>query len=482
MNTDRLWLALLLLILACVYGAELATLRDGHDWGGDFSLYIMHAGNVARGQPYAATPFVYNPAAPYHSPRAYPPVYPVLLAPAYAAYGVNYTAFKAVTCLFLPLACLVLYWIAREDLPRGWSAAVAAIAVLNPVFISFRDAVLPDVPYMFFSLLALWVSGRFHSTGRTLWWIAFAGAAWLAYGTRSNGIVLLPAFVLAALWKRPRPVAAAAGVVVTFLVLALAASRWASYSNQSYLSLLNWSPGIFLDNAVEYARSFAFTWANGYFRPAQYLVFAASLPLAAAGVWRRLKGGLETLELYFVFYLGLLIVWPTANGIRYLLPLLPIYMLYTALGLDFSLHAWLPGRSPRLRYAILAALVAVVLAGYASRYTTLPRGPIRDGVLQPEFTALASYIKSQTGPGDLCVFWNPRVLALATGHPAMTYANARPDAGWSSFRLLDAKYIITSSFYPDDKNILKPAVASHPGEVTLVYSNSQYSMYSLSRP
>ena len=482
MNTNRRWLVSLLLLLAFVYGAEISTFRDGHDWGGDFSLYVMHAGNIARGQPYAATPFVYNPAAPYHSPRAYPPVYPMLLAPAYAAYGVNYTAFKAVTCLFFPLACLVLYWIAREDLTPPWSFAVAAVAALNPVFFSFRDIVLPDVPYMFFSLLALWVSGRFHKTGRTLWWIAFAGAAWLAYGTRSNGIVLLPAFLIAVLWKRPRPLAAASGVVVIFFLFAFTASRWASYSNQSYIGLLVWSPRIFLDNAVEYARSFAFTWANGYFRPAQYLVFAVTLPLAAAGVCRRLRGGLRTLELYFAFYLGLLIIWPTANGIRYLLPLLPVYILYIAMGLDLALEAWLSHRSLRLRLAVPASLAAAILAGYAARYTTLPRGPIRDGILQPEFIALASYIKTQTRPGDLCVFWNPRVLALSTGHPAMMYANASPDAGWSSFRRLDAKYIITSSFYPDDTAILKPAVASHPGEVSLVYSNSQYSIYSLRRP
>ena len=32
----------------------LATIREGHAWGDDFSMYIRHAQNIARGEPYAA--------------------------------------------------------------------------------------------------------------------------------------------------------------------------------------------------------------------------------------------------------------------------------------------------------------------------------------------------------------------------------------------------------------------------------------------
>ena len=42
----------------------LATIRDGHDWGDDFSMYIRHAQNLARGEPYAETGYIYNPQNP----------------------------------------------------------------------------------------------------------------------------------------------------------------------------------------------------------------------------------------------------------------------------------------------------------------------------------------------------------------------------------------------------------------------------------
>jgi len=46
------------------------TIRPGHHWGGDFSLYIAHAINVATGQPYADTGVVYNPCNPCLSPKS----------------------------------------------------------------------------------------------------------------------------------------------------------------------------------------------------------------------------------------------------------------------------------------------------------------------------------------------------------------------------------------------------------------------------
>src|SRR5438093_11141663 len=64
----------------------LATIREGHDWGDDFSLYIRHAQNIARGAPYAETGYIYNAQNPGIGPRIYPPGFPVLLAPVVGIY------------------------------------------------------------------------------------------------------------------------------------------------------------------------------------------------------------------------------------------------------------------------------------------------------------------------------------------------------------------------------------------------------------
>ena len=59
----------------------LSTIREGHDWGDDFSQYILHAENLASGAPYAPTRYLYNPDDPVTGPQQYPPGFPIALAP-----------------------------------------------------------------------------------------------------------------------------------------------------------------------------------------------------------------------------------------------------------------------------------------------------------------------------------------------------------------------------------------------------------------
>ena len=86
-----------LLLAVLLGGSYYATLRPGQDWGGDFSQYINHARNIASGRPYLETRYVVTfPEAAVHMPASYPPVFPLLLAPFYARFGLNYSALKTV--------------------------------------------------------------------------------------------------------------------------------------------------------------------------------------------------------------------------------------------------------------------------------------------------------------------------------------------------------------------------------------------------
>jgi hypothetical protein len=47
-------------IILAVGGFFLATIREGHGWGDDFSLYILHARNIAEGISYQQTGYIYG--------------------------------------------------------------------------------------------------------------------------------------------------------------------------------------------------------------------------------------------------------------------------------------------------------------------------------------------------------------------------------------------------------------------------------------
>jgi hypothetical protein len=123
----RVWAPVALLAILASVALQVFTLSDGHGWGGDFALYVLHARNLAEGHAYADTGYVVNPLNRPHSPSSYPPVYPSLLASLYAKWGLNYTPFKAFNALCLAVGLWFLYQLSLSaGAPRMTSPCGAA--------------------------------------------------------------------------------------------------------------------------------------------------------------------------------------------------------------------------------------------------------------------------------------------------------------------------------------------------------------------
>ena len=63
MRTSLIARNLVWIVIAAVGVGYLATLRDGHDWGDDFSLYIHQAKLIAEGRLAEDIGYRYNPAS-----------------------------------------------------------------------------------------------------------------------------------------------------------------------------------------------------------------------------------------------------------------------------------------------------------------------------------------------------------------------------------------------------------------------------------
>ena len=60
-KTKILIIAIIIIMTGLFY---LLTIREGHNWGGDFSAYIHHAKNIAEGSNYKDIGYIYNPFRP----------------------------------------------------------------------------------------------------------------------------------------------------------------------------------------------------------------------------------------------------------------------------------------------------------------------------------------------------------------------------------------------------------------------------------
>ena len=97
------------------------TIREGHNWNGDFAQFVHHAKNISEGNSYQEIHYIINPYN-WLSPINYSPVFPALLAPIYFLFGLNLTAMKLMMIAFFATSLIVI----RFDFPllmfvvRGW--------------------------------------------------------------------------------------------------------------------------------------------------------------------------------------------------------------------------------------------------------------------------------------------------------------------------------------------------------------------------
>jgi len=175
-------------IIAVIGVFHSLTIRDGHDWGGDFSMYIHHAKNIVDGIAYADTGYIDNPAHSI-SPPSYPPAFPYLLSLVYRWRGLDLAAMK----LGLIGVFLASLWMIFLTLRRLLNARTAAITVaitgLNPYFWSFKEHILSDIPFLLFTFTSLYFLVRAdqsdHFSGHQLLSALLAGVMILiAFETR----------------------------------------------------------------------------------------------------------------------------------------------------------------------------------------------------------------------------------------------------------------------------------------------------------
>jgi 4-amino-4-deoxy-L-arabinose transferase-like glycosyltransferase len=465
--------------------AHLATLRDGQDWGDDFGLYVAHARNIAEGRPYDDTGYIYNPQNAIVSPRSYPPVFPLMLAPVYRLRGLDLTAMKEFGVLLFMATLGVLAVIFRKHLPFPYTLACLVMFAVNPYVWQYKDRLLSEIPFMFLAYLALLLTEKATeadgSRVRALVWGLAAGlTAYLAFGTRTVGVLLIPSVLGVELLRRRRLGLASLAILAAFAA-GVGVQKYLLPSNgsASYLDQLVFDPLRFARIGLSLVKGMGMFLENGYSRMGCAVLYGCLLLLAGTGYAARFRKGPTVYELFSAFNFLLLTAWPPAeSNPRFLLPLLPLFFLYIGEGLSL-LHQRFP--RPANALAVLAALS--VLVSNVGLYTRLDFGPVRDGVSTPESLALFNWIRTRTDAEDAFLFQKPKAIALYTRRAAM--AHHRPADDEQMWQLLKSKgitHIIVCQSSPtqvfqSSRKILEPFIERNAERFEQVYANSGFRVY-----
>lgn len=493
------------------------TLNKGQDWGADYTVYLAQAISFATGH-------VENINIVWG--------YGAMLIPVYLLVGFDRVDFSSIIYYKIPdVICLgllvfVLFLFFSKRFKPMYAAALTAMFGLAPLFVSYTNIILTNIPHMLFTMLALICLYKMFQTRSLAKQIIFAVLGGILIGIsdliRVNGIVMILTLACAhivciASWllrnkrffgglleRMPlRHIAVHAIPYIVYFVfiqvvnhivfsggagigaewggLTAGAETMASMlsGNGLHHITLAW----FFDS-VRYNFSLLADYLTGLspFGMLYGQVLYLFVPLVLVGIIRSFRK--ELLSVIFFFgTLMMLCVIVYRQGIRYLFPILPMLVLFFAVGVQsFFTAAGVSFQKPELAKKVLrtgAALLCVTFAigaGY-NAVTNMQNGREFDLYSYSEDAKdIYRYIRNETDPNSTIVFVKPPVIKLNTERSAINSIPAE---------ISNNTYLLITSEGPREHQMTDAeeygsirAIELATGDtLQLVYENPRFDLY-----
>ena len=295
-----------------------------------------------------------------------------------------------------------------------------------------------------------------------------------AYLIRPFGIAFLVAVAGVEILRKRRITPFLIATAATFVPLMLV-NNFLFHSDGAYSSQFTFSPSAIVHHAIDYAKYFSYAFANPLSNLYRYALWAATLIPVVFGIVKRVRVGLGLTELYVFTLLAVDSVYWVSNP-RYLMPIMPIYLVYMFEGFQAIVERF----PQRLALPLKAAAAALLLfAPGANAFLDRP-DPKDTLVTAPMYEGLCAAVRQQTERNALLIFWNPRVLAFSTARHASGWpAEGKPEDMMRYLARVHPSYIVVDKNHPDDQQFLIPDLAASPLSATILYENSEFRLLRL---
>jgi hypothetical protein len=207
----------------------------------------------------------------------------------------------------------------------------------------------------------------------------------------------------------------------------------------------------------------------------QKIIFLMAFLVILLGYYLRVKRNRSVIELFFAVYTATLLAWSSIQGFRLLLPIIPLVFLYAIEAMVFFLK-W--KKLDALRNALYIAVILAAAGGYFIAYRRILPRP--ESAMERETTQeLFNYVRTETAPDEVFVFFKPRVLALFTGRSALALAvpgiNVDPIERMREFGV--DRIIVRKGHNDEAQPEQIELINEHPENFTLTYSSIEFSVY-----
>ncbi len=470
---------IILIIIFCTGLFSVLTMNGTHPWGDDFAMYLMHADNIANGETYNETGFIYNYLAPTYAPQSYPPGFPLLLAPFETLFKDSYFAYKAYILFYFLLFLWLIYYYFKDKVSKVSVIAIVAIIAFCPFIFQFRDNILADIPGAVVLFASLIVFERAIAKNEIASWLITGCLFYLSFSIRSTAIVLIPMAGAHLLIKRPEGWLRYGYSLLVFVLLHFV-TGWIFKQDSNYLTMFSasyvgvstkdilWRWNYFIGMYYnELKQLFIYNYHNLFVND---VVVKLGQALFIIGLLIALWKKHAYNEMLIIFYTALILIWPGYQGMRYFLPILPFYFYYMAYGLEQI-------KKPAVRVFLQTVFAVFTLATLVSYYTNISYKPLTSGVTGKESAALFNYIENNISDTSIIMSAKPRAISLIANRSGIVF----PDPDFSDkleycIQANSVDYLVLNTFtaYPNyAQQIVKADTFYYP----CLFKNTEWAVY-----
>ena len=415
----------LIIILLTNLALGASVLTRGHEWGDDFASYIMQAQSILNGN---TNEFIdHNTFTIFESsvqigPVAYPWGYPLALTPILALKGVHALALKLPGLFFFAGFLVCLYLLIETRFTRIESLLLVSLFAFNPTLVRFFDYITSDIPFLFTSVLVLLLITKPAKKHGVRSQIYLGVVIFIAFFFRTTGIILLAAFLVYQALRFFRERDKQKSIILnTIIVVAAFAILWVISSiifpngQGSYFQQL---AGFTFETLQENIHNCFYIFVQFFgSNPAWTFIYYVLVLFFLVGAWIQ-RNTDQILIIFFELYLATMLIWPEWQGIRFIFPLLPIFIYFAFQGIKTTIELlpekYLPAGKV-INFTFWLVLAGIFLFNSGSQaYATLKDGRKINGPFDSFSREMYEFIKTETPPESVIVFFKPRALRLFT--------------------------------------------------------------------
>ena len=475
-KTNLLWPLLtfcLLLPLAFI------NIKNSHDWGDDFAMYLTEAKNIVQHKDPGQNGFIINPNA-MMGPQSYPIGFPLILAPVIKWYGVNFYALNKYQSLLLIGALFFGFLFLYKNFSGLSSLLMTLVIAYNPLILSFKTEILSDIPFWCAVNVVLYLTySRKHGAG----WMLFSGALiGFCIHVRSVGFAVLISFLLYHLlhdlsnrrpdWKKYLLFSVAFAGVFSSLKLLFPLNSSYTYFEGDVLTTSANHLSYNLESICNFFKSPGLT--DYYFITS--ICAYTFLTFLVIGFFIEIRTNpFSFLNLLTVIFVGVVIMYHFGDaGIRLILPLMFIFFYYFATAFKTLMGAI------RFHYKAIALCCCGVL--FCTYYTPLHTLiATTDNVVEGPCTMASRevfrYMKMNGIVSKNIGFDRPRALSLFTGNNGLHLSDEHLLEEVKQYEL---DYVLVHRMETSDAK--KNTVNGDTATFKKIFANGDYGLFKINKP